>query len=80
MDKKRHWEQVYHSKPSTNVSWFEKVPSTSLELIRSVNYEGCRIIDVGGGQSHLVDQLLQMKFNHVAVLASAEASDRTGFE
>jgi len=58
LDRRSHWEHVYHTKPTTEVSWFEAEPATSLALIQSVAPSGGRIIDVGGGASLLVDRLL----------------------
>jgi 2-polyprenyl-3-methyl-5-hydroxy-6-metoxy-1,4-benzoquinol methylase len=67
--KSEHWENVYQTKTSTEVSWYEPDPKQSLDLIRQVagGLRG-RVIDVGGGQSFLVDRLLDAGFGHVAVL------------
>ena len=67
MDKKSHWESVYASKQSHEVSWYEPDPRMSLELIRSVAQQPVRVIDIGAGQSHLVDRLLE-EGHTVAVL------------
>ena len=58
MDRRSHWENVYHTKHATEVSWFEAEPATSLTLIQSVAPDGGRIIDIGGGASLLVDWLV----------------------
>jgi len=58
MDRRSHWETVYHTNQATEVSWFEAEPATSLALIQSVAPEGGKIIDVGGGASLLVDRLV----------------------
>lgn len=68
MDRRSHWEHVYHTKPTTEVSWFEAEPATSLELIQSVAPGGGRIIDVGGGASLLVDRLVAAGNWEVTVL------------
>ena len=67
--RKEHWEQVYSTRGETGVSWYQREPTLSLELIRSVApaAQG-RIIDVGGGASVLVDRLLDLGFETVAVL------------
>lgn len=79
MDKTQHWENVYQTKSSTEVSWYEPDPKQSLELILQVAGEPRgRVLDVGGGQSFLVDKLLGAGFSHVAVLdISQTAIDAT---
>ena len=48
--KKEHWENIYLTKGMTEVSWYQKVPETSLELIKRVaKNKDVLIIDVGGG-------------------------------
>jgi len=68
LDRRSHWEHVYHTKPTTEVSWFEAEPVTSLALIQSVAPGGGRIIDVGGGASSLVDRLVAAGNWEVTVL------------
>jgi len=68
-DHKAHWESVYSTKRDTAVSWFQREPRVSLELIRSVAPSArARIIDVGGGASVVVDRLLDLPFERIAVL------------
>jgi SAM-dependent methyltransferase len=71
---KQHWEHVYRTKPTTQVSWYQAEPKLSLELIRCVAEKHWRIIDIGGGASVLVDRLLVVGFGHVAVLDIAGAA------
>ena len=69
LNRKDHWEQVYAMRPDRELSWFELVPALSLEMIqRSVRGKGNSIVDIGGGNSRLVDCLLAEGFNSVAVL------------
>jgi 2-polyprenyl-3-methyl-5-hydroxy-6-metoxy-1,4-benzoquinol methylase len=69
MDRTQHWENVYQTKSSTEVSWYEPDPKQSLELIlQAAGDARSRVLDVGGGQSFLVDRLLDAGFEHVAVL------------
>lgn len=69
MDRTQHWESVYQSKNSTEVSWFEADPKQSLGLILHVAGEARgRVLDVGGGQSFLVDRLLDVGFKQVSVV------------
>jgi SAM-dependent methyltransferase len=69
MDKQEHWERVYTSKAPDQVSWYCPHLSRSLELIEraSVPLSGA-IIDVGGGESTLVDDLLARGYEDISVL------------
>jgi SAM-dependent methyltransferase len=75
MDRKSHWETVYSTKAETGVSWYQVEPRLSLELIGAVApAQGGRIIDVGGGASVLVDRLLDLPFEEIAVLDISEVA------
>ena len=64
-----HWENVYQTKPPDTVSWFQEHATRSLEMIQSIDKApNAQIIDVGGGASTLVDDLLAGGFKHVSVL------------
>jgi SAM-dependent methyltransferase len=82
--RREHWEAVYRTKGEAGVSWFQEDPRLSLELITSVAPgRERRILDVGGGASVLVDRLLDLSFEKVAVLDISEtalgaARDRLG--
>ena len=66
---KEHWEKVYQTKQADAVSWFQEHATRSLEIIHSVGATtDASIIDVGGGASTLVDDLLGDGFQHVSVL------------
>lgn len=69
MQAKEHWEQVYTSKATNAVSWFQEHAELSLRLIRStgVPHAGA-ILDVGGGASTLVDDLLAEGYRNLTVL------------
>ena len=72
-NKKSHWENIFSTKNSPNVSWFQEVPTTSLAFIRSLNLpKTAQIIDVGGGDSYLVDYLLKDGYEHITVLDISE--------
>ena len=69
MDKQAHWESVYGTKAPTEVSWFRPHLDTSLSLIQRVASErSAAIIDVGGGESTLVDDLLSIGYDDLTVL------------
>src|SRR3974390_3093601 len=82
--RKQHWEAVYQTKGEANVSWYQDDPRLSLELIGAfAPAEGGRFIDVGGGASMLVDRLLDLPFERIAVLdlsdtALSKARSRLG--
>ena len=64
-----HWENVYTTKGEKEVSWFQENPAPSLELIALTGLsDDAAIIDVGGGASRLVDDLLARKFRQPTVL------------
>ena len=69
MDRKTHWDTQYTDKTAEQVSWTQKVPATSLELIRPLNLpKTARIIDIGGGDSRLADELLREGYTDISVL------------
>ena len=79
MDAKTHWEKVYTTKAPDQVSWYRPHLETSIVLIeRSVSVRSASIIDIGGGESTLVDDLLARGFQNVTVLdVSQVAIDAT---
>ncbi len=69
LNRKEHWDTVYKTKNPEQVSWTQETPKTSLEFINSFGLDkSARIIDVGGGDSNLVDCLLNEGFNDITVL------------
>ena len=67
--RKDHWEKVYSTRPEQGVSWFEPLPALSLEMIRkSAHGKSDSIVDIGGGNSRLVDCLLAEGYDSVSVL------------
>ena len=68
-DERTHWENIYRQKAPDAVSWYRRHLETSLSLIeRSAPGRNASIIDVGGGESTLVDDLLARGFKNVTVL------------
>ena len=66
---KRHWENIYSSKQPNELSWTQKFPQISLDLIRSLNLsKSSSIIDIGGGQSKLADVLINLGYSNISVL------------
>jgi trans-aconitate methyltransferase len=75
MNAKEHWNNVYQTKASDDVSWFQTRPATSLKLISASGVaKDAGVIDVGGGASVLVDFLLDAGFSQLAVLDISAAA------
>lgn len=77
-NRKSHWESVYETKNSDQVSWTQDVPQTSLDFIASFGVpKDAMIIDIGGGDSKLVDCLLKEGYENITVLdISAKALEK----
>ena len=73
-----HWQAIYDAKPLESCSWYQPVPQTSLDFITTLNLPlDAPILDVGGGDSLVVDHLLRAGFADVTVLdISSKAIDR----
>lgn len=84
MQTRQHWDHLYASRPTSELSWFQAHDEVSLRLIRATGVPASEpLIDVGGGSSTLVDDLLAAGFSRVAVLdlspeALAAAQRRLG--
>jgi len=69
MDTKTHWDKVYTTKKPEAVSWYRVHLETSLALIeRAAHSRLASIIDIGGGESTLVDDLLAKRYEDITVL------------
>jgi SAM-dependent methyltransferase len=75
MSREQHWQKVYQTKAPDAVSWYRPHLEVSIELLERAGLASdSRLIDVGGGASTLVDDLLARGLRHVTVLdVSAEA-------
>jgi len=74
-DKKKHWENIYRTKALNEVSWYQPIPETSLNFIENAHIsKDSAIIDVGGGDSFLVDNLLKQGYTNITVLDISEAA------
>jgi ubiquinone/menaquinone biosynthesis C-methylase UbiE len=75
MNSQDHWEKVYASKATDAVSWFQQHAQLSLELIAATGVgKSAAIIDVGGGASNLVDDLLALGYANLHVLDISAAA------
>jgi len=84
MNLKAHWEKVFNSKKLSEMSWQQECPQKSLDLIGRTNLgSDVHLIDIGGGVSRLVDEVLKQKFRQITVLdissaAIGQAKNRLG--
>jgi 2-polyprenyl-3-methyl-5-hydroxy-6-metoxy-1,4-benzoquinol methylase len=84
MHKKQHWETVFTTKPVNEVSWYQPVPNESLAFIAAAGLpKTAAIIDIGGGDSFLVDHLIELGYSNITVLdisaaAISRAKERLG--
>jgi SAM-dependent methyltransferase len=75
MDSRSHWEEVYATKKPEQVSWFRPHLERSLELIeRAAPGREASILDVGAGQSTLVDDLLGLGYENITALEISQAA------
>ncbi|RXR19338.1 class I SAM-dependent methyltransferase [Flavobacterium amnicola] len=73
--KKEHWETVFTTKQETEVSWYQKQPKTSIDLIQACKVsKDAKIIDIGGGDSYLIDSLLDLGYTNLYLLDISEAA------
>ncbi|CAN1555895.1 AdoMet_MTases domain containing protein [Flavobacteriaceae bacterium] len=74
-NKKSHWENVFTTKKPNEVSWTQEYPTTSMNYLESLNLsKTANIIDVGGGDSNLVDALLEKGYTNIWVLDISESA------
>lgn len=75
MNKKEHWENVFSKKLANEVSWYQPLSKDSLDFISQFNLaKNAAIIDIGGGDSFLVDNLLQLGYTNITVLDISSAA------
>jgi SAM-dependent methyltransferase len=75
---KDHWENVFDTKAENEVSWFQSYPETSVGFLELFNLAlSANIIDIGGGDSHFIDALLDKGYKNIWLLdISANAIER----
>ena len=65
-NRKEHWETIYKTKQPNEVSWTQTYPTTSMKYIESLQLsKSANIIDLGGGDSNLVDALLENGYENI---------------
>ena len=71
--KKEHWENIFANKKANEVSWTQSYPKISMQFINEINLpKNAKIIDIGGGESFLVDVLLAEGFTNITVVDISE--------
>jgi len=75
---KEHWERIFDTDKTEAFSWFQAYPKTSIDFLELFNLPlEAKIIDIGGGDSNLVDVLIQKGYKNITVLdISANALNR----
>jgi 2-polyprenyl-3-methyl-5-hydroxy-6-metoxy-1,4-benzoquinol methylase len=71
--RKAHWEKIYETQKETEASWYQAVPKISLDYIQLLQLPlEANIIDIGGGDSHLANALLDLGYVNIYVLDISE--------
>ncbi len=69
VNQKRHWENIYETRDEHDFSWFQEYPKTSIEFLSLFGLpKESGIIDIGGGDSHFVDALIELGYENIYVL------------
>ena len=76
---KEHWEKIFISNKENEVSWFQEYPKTSVEFFDLFKLPlDANLIDIGGGDSHLVDVFIENRYKNIYVLdISVNAINKT---
>lgn len=73
MLRKEHWENVFSTKTEKEVSWYQEYPKTSVAFITALHLPtDAKIIDIGGGDSYLMDALLDLGYTNLTLLDISE--------
>ena len=74
-NRKKHWENIYQTRELKDVSWFQPTPETSLDFFKQCKVPTtAKVIDIGGGDSFLVDNLLDLGYQDISVLDISSAA------
>jgi len=69
MEKKKHWESIYQTKKIDGVSWYQKSPTESINLIQKFSKKNSdMIIDIGCGKGFLADNLLKLNYENITLV------------
>lgn len=71
--KKEHWEKVFSTKQENEVSWYQPKPQTSIDFFIENNIpKDAKVIDIGGGDSYLIDNLIELGYENLFLLDISE--------
>ena len=71
--KKEHWQNVFATKQENEVSWYQSKPQTSINFfIENTIPKDAKVIDIGGGDSYLIDNLLELGYTNLFLLDISE--------
>jgi len=66
---RRHWEQIYETRPTDGLSWYQREPATSHRLVAAAAPDrSAAIVDVGSGMSALVDRLIDDGYHDLTLV------------
>jgi len=71
---KHHWETLYQTKPSGQVSWYEQTPALSRDFICRLTTPQSAVVDIGCGAASLADELLREGYGDITVLDISNAA------
>ena len=73
ISKKEHWENVFANKKENEVSWYQSIPQTSINffVLNEID-KNAKIIDIGGGDSYLIDNLIELGYTNLYLLDISE--------
>ncbi len=72
-ERKTHWNNIYSKKQPHEVGWTQEAPEISLQMIKELNLpKDAKIIDIGGGESKLVDNLIKEGYTDITILDISE--------
>lgn len=75
MDVRQHWNNVFTGNKQNETSWFQQMPKESLQFFNHLAVDkNASVIDIGGGDSFLVDHLLNLGYTNITVLDISQAA------
>lgn len=73
VNKKEHWEKVFATKKENEVSWYQQKPEISIKFFTDNQIpKDAKIIDIGGGDSYLIDNLIDLGYTNLFLLDISE--------
>ena len=74
-ERKKHWDSLYGSRKTDEVSWYQPAPTVTLNFLNETGLpKSAKILDIGGGDSLLADHLLGLGYENISVLDISKAA------